>query len=175
MDLNGGRPPIPLIEEPRRPPWMLIIILIALAVVVLWVISNFHIRFDDAEDIPPVAEAGVEVVEREEMVPLPAPESDPGAAPDAPVRLPIEAPRWARTPQPEYPAPRAGMPMTARVTISCVVQSQGRLDDCVIVSEDPPGYGFGASALSAARQARLAEDARPGARITYTTRFIPPA
>lgn len=174
MDLNGGRPPIPLIEEPRRPPWMLIVILAALAVVVLWVISNTHIRFDDeAETVPPVAESGEQVVEREEVVPVPPFEPEP--APDAPVRLPVEAPRWARTPQPEYPEPRAGMPSTARVVVTCLVQPQGRLDDCVIVSEDPPGYGFGASALSAARQARLADDARPGVRITYTTRFIPPA
>lgn len=174
MDLNGGRPPTPLIEEPRRPPWMLIVILAALAVVVLWVVSNTHISFDDeAETVPPVAGSGEQVVEREEVVPVRPFEPEP--APDAPVRLPVEAPRWARTPQPEYPVPRAGMPLTARVMVSCVVQSEGRLGDCVIVSEDPPGYGFGASALSAARQARLADDARPGARITYTTRFIPPA
>ena len=174
MDLNGGRPPIPLIEEPRRPPWMLIVILTALAMIVAWVISNTRITFEDeAEAVPPVAEAGVEVVEREELIPVRPFEAEP--APDAPVRLPIEAPRWARTPQPEYPAPRAGMPLTARVVVTCVIQSEGRLGDCVIVSEDPPGYGFGASALSAARVARLDDDARPGARITYTTRFVPPA
>ncbi|HST91442.1 MAG TPA: hypothetical protein VLJ13_04515, partial [Brevundimonas sp.] len=44
----------------------------------------------------------------------------------------------------------------AAVTLECVVRSSGRLSDCVVLSETPPGQGFGAAALAGARTARLA-------------------
>lgn len=63
---------------------------------------------------------------------------------------------WQSRPTPMYPqraferGVRAG-----RAEVSCVVSLEGRLEDCEIVSEDPPGMGFGREALAAARQARL--------------------
>lgn len=183
MDLNGGRRRTPLVETPKRPPWMLIILLIAAGVVILWVVSNLHITIGDAagdEDPPPppAAEAPLEVVEREALIEVRPAEAAPDTAArseTATVRLPSETPRWARTPMPDYPREGFGVPGgRARVTISCIVQSNHTLGDCAILREDPPGYGFGLAAVRAARRARVTDEARPGARVTYTTRFVPP-
>src|SRR5262249_10083316 len=36
----------------------------------------------------------------------------------------------------------------ARVRLSCGLTAEGKLDPCTILSEEPPGFGFGAAALS---------------------------
>lgn len=180
MDLNGGRRPTPLVETPKRPPWMLIILLIAAGVVIAWVIPNLRIPMGDAagevESPRPVAQAEVEVVKREDLIEVrPA---SPDVVPDqetATVRLPVEAPRWERSPMPDYPREGISVPGgKARVMIGCVVQSNQGLGDCVILREDPPGYGFGVAALRATRRARVTEDIQPGARVAYTSRFVMP-
>lgn len=178
MDLNGGRRRISLIEEPRRPPWMLIILLVAAAVVIAWVISNLRIGTDGDEDAAapvstpaPVSASEETVVERVERIPV-RPPSDSG---DKVVVVRSEAPRWDRHPAPNFPDEGFSAPgAKGRVTLTCVVQSNRGLGDCVILEEDPPGHGFAAAAIRAARRARLTEEARPGARVTYTTRFLPP-
>lgn len=93
MDFNGDRRRIPLIEEPRRPPWMLIVLAIAGLVVALWAVSNIRVRFDppaannataDSDkllvvspgDLPP------ETVERDVIEPVPpSPSPTPGLTP----------------------------------------------------------------------------------------------
>lgn len=61
------------------------------------------------------------------------------------------------------------------VVVECVVQPDGSLADCAVLSERPAGRGFGEAALDSARQARIRIDAndphRPGAKIRYTVRF----
>ncbi|GAA0620359.1 hypothetical protein GCM10009422_14970 [Brevundimonas kwangchunensis] len=59
------------------------------------------------------------------------------------------------------------------VTLSCVVGSDRRLENCRVLRERPAGAGFAAAALQAAQSdgARAPENARPGTRITYGTEF----
>ncbi|MBS0298201.1 MAG: energy transducer TonB [Proteobacteria bacterium] len=54
-----------------------------------------------------------------------------------------------------YPAGAALYAMPARVVIECEVTAQGVTADCKVVSEDPPGVGFGEASLSAARHFRF--------------------
>lgn len=61
------------------------------------------------------------------------------------------------------------------VTLECRVIRDGRLSDCVILSETPAGQGFGQAALEAARRARVSREtfgrATSGAKVRFTTRF----
>ena len=60
-------------------------------------------------------------------------------------------------------------------TLECRVLRDGRLTDCVIISETPAGQGFGQAALEGAGRARLSrrtvEQAASGGKIRFTTRF----
>ncbi len=59
-----------------------------------------------------------------------------------------------------------------RVALNCAVQRSGRLDDCQVVSEAPPGRGFAEAALRNARNARIDRGGRPaGARVNFTVRY----
>lgn len=42
-----------------------------------------------------------------------------------------------------YPPDALNEEVEGSATIECVVQPDGRLATCVVVSEDPKGYGFG--------------------------------
>lgn len=61
------------------------------------------------------------------------------------------------------------------VVVECVVQPDGRLADCAVLSERPAGRGFGEAALDRASQSRVRVDAnetlRVGAKIRYIVRF----
>ena len=46
-----------------------------------------------------------------------------------------------------YPARAMNDEQQGVATIDCIVQADGRLADCVIVSESPKGYGFGAATV----------------------------
>jgi len=92
-------------------------------------------------------------------------------------------PRWLKVPNADdlarfWPAAAGGMGGSAR--ISCIVTSRGTLDKCVVVSEEPAGHGFGASALLMAplflMQAKT-DDGVPtgGAKIFIPIRFQAPA
>ena len=59
----------------------------------------------------------------------------------------------------------------ATVTVECVLQPGGRLSDCAIVSEQPPGMGFGEAALGAAEQSRASLSDNPRARAGEKVRF----
>jgi len=63
-----------------------------------------------------------------------------------------------RVPQSRFPAEarRAGRTFGA-VTTTCVGRPNRRIDDCVVESESPPGFGFGQSVLQAMPQARLGD------------------
>ena len=171
MDFNGGRRRIPLIEEPRRPPWMLIILVIAAGVVLLWAATSVRIRIDLPKAPVPQGDELVrvapEAVTQRETV-----ETVETVEPVPPLRA---GPKWAYQPSVEYP--RAGMRAPGgegRVVLACVAGADQSLQDCRIVSETPQGYGFGRSALASAREARLSPDARAGAKLQFTVRFTPP-
>lgn len=94
----------------------------------------------------------------------------------------IGKPGWVATPTAEelrgaIPAQAvvAGV-TTARVSLSCAVVAEGRLDACEVVSEDPKGMGFDASTLNLAKAFRLTiwtDDGLPsvGGRVRIPVRF----
>ena len=60
-----------------------------------------------------------------------------------------------------------------RVTLECVIRPDGGLRDCRIISESPPGAGFGHAALDAARRTRLsAQGAGGGGRVRWTQHYV---
>ena len=76
----------------------------------------------------------------------------------APKSPPVEVfdPQWLRSVNPQkagelfpYEAYKAGL-KTGRGVVLCVAAHTGELTNCSVVSEDPPGMGFGKSALAVA-------------------------
>jgi len=60
--------------------------------------------------------------------------------------------------------PRAARSRYGNAALSCVVRLDQRLDDCRVISETPPGLGFGEAALGLVDQYRVmppTEDGRP--------------
>lgn len=64
----------------------------------------------------------------------------------------ITSPNWLRKPTPDemmavWPAEAARRGDGGKATIACTVNITGTLQGCTVVSEDPPGVGFGQAAL----------------------------
>jgi hypothetical protein len=71
------------------------------------------------------------------------------------------------------PAPSCGSPIydpkhdcrviaTGSAKLQCTVMADGSLQSCSVLSEDPPGKGFGDAALLMAKTAKVrADDSRP--------------
>ena len=79
--------------------------------------------------------------------------------PPAP-RTVLRNPAWASPPQAMFPETALASGVTsARVTLRCMYQSDGSLQDCSVISETPGGQGFGTAALDAASRARIAPSA----------------
>lgn len=82
---------------------------------------------------------------------------------------------WARQPSIQYPTGRTYV--RGFVTVSCMTLPDGRLEECVLESEQPEGGGFGEAVLRAARNGRLRnEDDRrspvPRTRILFHANFV---
>lgn len=82
---------------------------------------------------------------------------------------------WRRMPTPRYPE-EAAQVGAGFVTVSCIVGEEGRLRDCRIERESHARrFGFGESALSSLRDARIAPAAeggpQPGQLFLATIRF----
>ena len=149
---------------------------------------------DDSVDVeliepippPPPVTLPIEPVKKEDRVeykdpPVIVPGPPPPPAPPAPPRPSVVTnPSWGRQVLPEYPerALARGIEGVSSVRVSCALQPNGSLADCRTVSEDPPGMGFGAAALAAARRSRVTpgtvDGAAVGARVEWTVRFRPP-
>ena len=105
---------------------------------------------------------------------------DLDAPPDQPPPEPVIGPNgevirdgsWARRPRPEFPSTAldAGIQEGA-VELRCEVSSSGRVEACEVLSETPPGYGFGPSALAAAAEARLSPRTVDGVATAGSMRF----
>jgi TonB family protein len=55
---------------------------------------------------------------------------------------------------------------TGSAKLQCMVMADGSLQSCTVMSEDPPGKGFGDAALATAKTAKVRPDpARPAAGI----------
>ncbi len=167
MDFNGDRRRIPLIEEPRRPPWMVIVLAVAGLVVILWAVFNIRVGFDLPAANNPTADS--------EDLPVVAPGDVPSGTVERGVIEPVSPPDWAVPPRVEYPDAGARAPGGAgRVVLSCRVRADRSPERCLILSEAPEGYGFGRSAVAGARRGRVSADTPPGARVQFVVRFIPP-
>lgn len=66
------------------------------------------------------------------------------------------APNWRYMPSPEviqffYPKAAMRAEVEGKTTVSCLVDAQGSVKDCTVVSEAPSGQGFGDAALRVAK------------------------
>lgn len=74
------------------------------------------------------------------------------AEPAMPAAREITDPDWRRVENPGnplrfYPKQAQDLSVEGAATISCVVDADGRLQDCKVLDETPAGYGFGDAAL----------------------------
>jgi hypothetical protein len=75
---------------------------------------------------------------------------------DARDDLPSAGPiQWRRRPVPAWPEEADAGIRNALVTLSCLVEADGRLRDCRAERETPPGQGFAEAAITAARRGAL--------------------
>jgi TonB family protein len=98
---------------------------------------------------------------------------------DAPLRRPppstTDLPAWSRTPtaaemKAAYPSEAAKVNYAGSGAVECTVAADGGLTDCVVASEDAPG--FGAAALTVAPKFRLPTKSPSGAStVGRTVRF----
>lgn len=88
----------------------------------------------------------------------------------------IRNPAWDQHPVPAYPAAalEAGAE-SGSASVRCMAGTDGRLSSCSVVSETPAGLGFGAAAVQAAGNARLAAhhlaEVREPTPVVFTVRF----
>jgi TonB family protein len=61
-----------------------------------------------------------------------------------------------------YPDQAREAQVEGQAAVKCSVTADAHLDDCLIVSEDPPGFGFGRATLQAARSMNLRAKAAAG-------------
>lgn len=58
----------------------------------------------------------------------------------------------------DYPPLAMDREINGRVELSCIVNPEGASKSCEITSEDPPGFGFGQSALQTGARQRWSPD-----------------
>ncbi len=89
----------------------------------------------------------------------------------------IQRPYWVRKPYPAavraaHPKAAVAAGVTGRAVISCGVTVEGRLSNCMVVSETPEGMGFGEAALGLAAQYRM-KPPEGGADLTGANVWVP--
>jgi protein TonB len=107
-----------------------------------------------------------------------APASEAAAEPPSDVQL-RNSPHWLNLPTPaeiRAAAPRG--PGRGEATLSCILNDDGQLTGCRVVSESPAGGGFGAAALSLAYRFRMSPltakgDSVGGAQVEIPIVFRP--
>lgn len=85
-------------------------------------------------------------------------------------------PRWLRKPTPEelfavFPSAAIEQGIDGKAVIECEAAPDGVLRGCRVVSETPPGMGFGAAALALAPQFKLSPAMRDGKPTSSTVRI----
>ena len=61
----------------------------------------------------------------------------------------------------------------ANVRMQCRVTASGTLENCVVLSENPPGYGFGRAALRMSGQFQMRPKTRDGKSVAGATVIVP--
>ena len=100
--------------------------------------------------------------------PKPAPTAEPSV---------IQRPDWVKKPTGDdlawaYPERAARLERGGKATIVCGVTTQGALIDCSVISETPPGEGFGAAALKLSKQFQMTPSTDPEHLSTVTIPII---
>jgi TonB family protein len=97
--------------------------------------------------------------------------------------LAVVRPGWAVKPSadsllPYYPETARRQNIAGAAKISCQVSTTGPLHDCKVLSETPPGMGFGAAALAASVSFRMSPEMRGGqaveGQVIIPISFTPP-
>ncbi|WP_374514160.1 M56 family metallopeptidase [Brevundimonas sp.] len=118
------------------------------------------------------ASASVAVAAQREAIVTSSGQSSDTAEADRTIRNPA----WAQHPIPAYPAAALEAGANAgSASVRCIAQTDGALSDCAMLTETPPGLGFGAAAVEAAGNARLAArhlaEVREPTPVVFTVRF----
>jgi hypothetical protein len=105
-------------------------------------------------------------------------EAAPPAEPPSQTGREITRPRWYALPSAKdvakvYPAAAAGRYPGGRAVIGCTVTVGGALENCRLVSEDPPGVGFGEAALAMSPLFRLYPKGSDGKSLAGGTVRVP--
>ena len=78
----------------------------------------------------------------------------------------------------EYPPDALARGVSGRATVECEVVASGLLDHCLVLQEDPAGYGFGEAAIRLAFEHQVRPDAEGrypvGRRVDLPVEFTPP-
>lgn len=75
-----------------------------------------------------------------------------------------------------YPEQAQRIGLEGKAVISCTITAEGRLADCAVVSEDPPGFGFGEAAVKMSTLFKMRPKTQGGApvdggKVTIPIRF----
>jgi len=101
--------------------------------------------------------------------------SSQGSTPDNPIRI-VRLTREEI--MREYPPDALRQGITGRATVECEITAGGLLDHCVVLDEDPDGYGFGDAAVRLVFDYQVRPDAEGrfavGRRVPVPVDFIPP-
>lgn len=90
----------------------------------------------------------------------------------------ITKPEWARKPDASsllrwYPDAARRQGLAGRATVECTVTAEGLLTGCAVLSESPPGYGFGEATVQAAKDFRMKPQTVDGTPVTGAVVRIP--
>lgn len=124
------------------------------------------------------------VISLTQPVDNPVDNAPPAVTPNPPPARVITNPSWERQPNAEqmmraYPSRALDAGRAGSAVLNCLVQANGNVASCDVVSETPSGQGFGRAARDLSRYFRInprtVDGAAEGSRVTINLRFVPPA